>query len=81
MKNEIMQRITEVFREVLGDENLEIRRDSAAGDVEEWDSLSHINIVLAVEAEFGVKFALGELEELMNVGNMADMVEGKIGDK
>ncbi len=81
MNNEIMQRITEVFREVLGDDSLEIRRESTAGDIEEWDSLSHINIVLAVEAEFGVKFALGELEELMNVGNMLDMVEGKIGDK
>ena len=81
MNNEIMQRITEVFREVLGDDSIEIGRDSKAGDIEEWDSLSHINIVLAVEAEFGVKFALGELEELMNVGNMADMVEGKIGDK
>jgi acyl carrier protein len=54
-----------------------IKRETTADDVDDWDSLSHLNLVIAVEMKFGVKFALGELQSLKNVGDMADLVEKK----
>lgn len=59
--------------------SLVIQRDSSARTVEGWDSLVHINLILSVEQEFGVRFALGELEELKNVGDMVDLIAVKLG--
>ena len=51
---------------------------TTAADVEGWDSLAHINLVVAIEKKYKVKFALGELQELKNVGDMADLLATKL---
>ena len=76
--SDVMSRIQEVFHDVFDDDGLEITRESNAKTVEAWDSLAHINLVIAIEKEFGIKFALGELEGLKDVGGMADLIEKKI---
>ena len=58
--------------------SLSVVRDSSAATVSGWDSLAHINLVSAIEQEFGIRFALGELEELKNVGEMIDLMEKKL---
>lgn len=73
------QILTEVFRQVFDDDSIVLTRDTTANDIEEWDSLTHINLVVAVEARFKVKFALGELQTLKNVGEMIDLVNKKLG--
>ena len=56
---------------------LSINRESSAKTVEGWDSLTHVTLVMAVEQEFKVKFGLGELQDLENVGGMADLIRRK----
>jgi acyl carrier protein len=75
---EILERLQPIFRDVLDDQELIINRDSNARNVEGWDSLAHINLVASIEEAFGVRFALGELQDLQNVGDMIDLIERKL---
>ena len=69
--------LTGIFRQVFDDDTIVLTTSTTANDIEEWDSLSHINLVVAVEIHFKIKFALGELQTLKNVGDMVAMVEKK----
>lgn len=62
------QRLVRVFREVFEDDALEIRPETTADDVDAWDSLSHVTLVLAVEREFGVKLSAAAVAKLGDVG-------------
>lgn len=72
-----MDTLNDIFRQVFDDPAIVIKRETTADDIDEWDSLSHINLVIAVETKFGIKFALGELQTLKNVGEMLDLIEKK----
>jgi acyl carrier protein len=74
---EILEQLQPIFRDVLDDQNLVISRDSNARNVEGWDSLAHINLIASIEEELHVRFALGELQDLQNVGDMIDLIERK----
>lgn len=76
---DILERLQPIFREVFENPSLHVGRESNAMTVEGWDSLAHVNLIAAVEEAFGVRFALGELEELRNVGDMVDMIRRKRG--
>ena len=70
--------LNSIFRQVFDDDSLVVTRATSAKDIEEWDSLSHLNLVMAVEQRFGIKIALGELRSLKNVGEMADLIAKKL---
>lgn len=70
-----------VFRQVFDDDSLVVTRDTTANDIEEWDSLTHMNLVMAVEQRFKIRVALGELQSLKNVGGMVDLVDKKARKK
>jgi len=72
-----MEILNGIFRQVFDDNSIVLTRETTADDIDDWDSLSHLNLVIAVEMKFGVKFALGELQSLKNVGDMADLVDKK----
>jgi acyl carrier protein len=72
-----MEILNGIFREVFDDSSIVVKRETTADDIDDWDSLSHLNLVIAVEMKFGVKFALGELQSLKNVGDMSDLIEKK----
>ncbi|HLO25155.1 MAG TPA: acyl carrier protein [Geobacteraceae bacterium] len=72
-----LEQLTPIFRQVFDDESIVITRKTTADDIDGWDSLSHMNLVAAVELKFNVRFALGELQALRNVGEMVDLVEKK----
>lgn len=72
---EIMKKLEKVFRNVFDDEGITISRDTTAYDIEEWDSLEHINLIIAIEQEFGVHFSLEETTKLKSVGEIADSLE------
>ena len=74
----ILERMQPVFRRVLRQPDLALRRDMSAQDVEGWDSLAHINLVVAVEREFKIRLKTKDLAGLKNVGEMADLVEAKL---
>jgi acyl carrier protein len=76
--NNILPELQSIFRDVMDDPKLHISRESSAATVQGWDSLAHINLVTVIEQQFGVRFALGELAELKNVGDMIDLMELKL---
>lgn len=78
---DILQELTPIFREVFDDDTIVITRASTANDIDAWDSLSHMNMVMAVEVKFGIRFALGELPTLKNVGDLVDLVAKKLAKK
>ena len=80
-KIEILERVQEIFRDVLDDENLNIKRDNTAADIEDWDSLANINLVVAMEKEFNIKYIIEEIQVLRDVGDMIDLIYKKIGTR
>jgi acyl carrier protein len=79
--DDILEQLRPIFQDILDQPDLIITRDSNAQNVEDWDSLAHINLVTTIERHFKVKFALGELQELKNVGDMCDLIRTKVAAK
>ena len=79
--HDLLPEIQEIFRNVFDDPNLIITRESNASTVEDWDSLAHVNLVTAIEKKYKIRFALGELQELKNVGDIVDLIEKKVATK
>jgi acyl carrier protein len=78
---DLLPEIQRIFCDVFDDSSLVITRDSNASTVEDWDSLAHVNLVTAIEKKYGIRFALGELQELKNVGDMIDLIQEKFAVK
>ncbi|MCR5721674.1 MAG: acyl carrier protein [Lachnospiraceae bacterium] len=77
-REEAYSKLNEVFRDVFDDESIEVNDATTANDIEDWDSLEHINLVVAVEKCFGIKFNMGEVAKLKNVGEMTDLILSKV---
>lgn len=78
MRDEIYERLNEVFRDVFDDEEIVVEDGTTSDDIEDWDSLEHINLMVAVETEFGIKFNIGEVNKFKNVGEMVDSIIAKL---
>ena len=70
-------KLTEIFHDVFDDDSITVTPQLTADDVDEWDSLSHIRLVLAVEKKFGLKFSAAEVGRLKNVGEFVSLIEAK----
>jgi acyl carrier protein len=79
MDDPIINGMTKVFREVFDDDELVLRPELTADDVDGWDSLSHIRMILAVQKAFGVKFVAVEMSRLKNVGDLIALTKLKQG--
>ena len=73
-RNEVFSGIQDIFRDIFDVEDLVISNTTNSDEIEDWDSLNHINLVSAIEKEFKIKFALGELMTLKDVGAMVDLM-------
>ena len=71
----IYDRLNEVFRDVFDDDEITVNEDTTADDIEDWDSLEHINLISAVEDEFGIRFKMGEVSSMKNVGEMVEIIK------
>jgi len=78
-REEVFEKLNEVFRDVFDDEDITVSDETTAADIEDWDSLEHINLIVAVERAFGIKFTMGETTGLKNVGEMADKILEHLG--
>lgn len=76
-RNQIMEEVQEIFRDVLDNEDIELTPATMADDIEEWDSLSHIQLIVAIEKHFKVKFTSKEILSWKNVGEMIDCISTK----
>lgn len=80
-RQEIMDKVTEIFRDVFDDEELVITDSTNSDDIEDWDSLEHISLIISMEKEFNMKFDIKEVNKLENVGQMIDLIKRKIDEK
>ena len=67
-----------MFRDVFDDEEIVVNDSTTSSDIEDWDSLEHINLVSAVEQAFGIKFSMGQVVTMKNVGEMVDIILGQV---
>ncbi len=68
-----------IFRDIFRDENLTIHAETSAKDIDGWDSLAHISLIVAIEKKFSIKFKLAELQDIGNVGDMLKLIVVKSG--
>lgn len=73
-REEVFQALNEVFRDNFDDEDITLQETTVADDIEEWDSLEHINLIIAIEERFGMKFTMKEVTGMKNVGEMVDII-------
>ena len=73
-RNEVLSRVQDVFRDVLDDEEIVLTDATTADDIDEWDSLSHIQLIVAIEKAFKVKFTSKEILSWKNIGELVDSI-------
>jgi acyl carrier protein len=76
---DIHKQLTEVFRAVFDDPQINIQDQTTAADIPDWDSLTHINLIVAAEKKFSVRFTTKDIQGLANVGEFIDLVARKLG--
>jgi acyl carrier protein len=74
---EIYEKLTGIFHDVFDDESIVVRPELSASDIDEWDSVSHIRLVLTVERTFNLKFSAFEIGKLKNVGEFVQLIKTK----
>jgi len=80
-RTEILAKVAETIASVLDQPNLVVTMRTTAEDIEGWDSFNHVNIVVAIESQFGINFNAAEVEELRAVGEFVNLIEKKLVDR
>ena len=73
-KAQVLLKLNEVFRDVFDDESIELNEHSTVSDLEDWDSLEFVNIIVAVMQTLNIKFSIEGLKDLENIGALADLI-------
>ncbi len=73
-REDVYERLNMVFREVFDDESISVNDETTSDDIDDWDSFEHINLIVAVEDEFGMKIPMGKVVTMKNVGEMVDII-------
>lgn len=73
-REEVFAALDEVFQDEFDDETIHVTDATVADDIDGWDSLEHIDLIIAVERRFGIKFTMGEVNGMKNIGEMADII-------
>lgn len=76
-RNDVLKQIAEILEDVTDNDSVQITEASTADEVEGWDSLSHIQLVVAIEKHFRIKFTASEIQKWKNVGEMIDSIQAK----
>ena len=74
MRDTLYAKLTAVFEDVFDDYDVKINDNTVAGDIEGWDSLTHITLISAIEEEFGIEFSMKEVLGLNNVGDLVNLI-------
>jgi Acyl carrier protein len=75
---DILTQLNEIFRAILDNEDIVLTNQSTADDVEEWDSLTHIQLIVAAEKRFGIRFTSREIQSWNNIGELIESIEAKL---
>ena len=77
-REEVFETLNGVFQDVFDDTSITLNDNTTSESIEDWDSLEHINLIAAVEQEFGMRFSMGQVVTMKNVGEMADIILSQI---
>ena len=77
----IYEKVNEIFRDVFDEEELCVTEETTSADIEGWDSLVHVNLVISIEKYFGIKFKMEEFTALKNVGAMVKLIDQYVNEK
>ncbi|MBR5500384.1 MAG: acyl carrier protein [Clostridia bacterium] len=77
-EKEIYERLNDVFQDVFDDDEITVSANTTAEDIEDWDSLEHIRLIAAVEQNFGIRFKMGEVASMKNVGEMVAIIQSRV---
>ena len=78
---EVMETVNDIFIEILEDEEIELKYGTNTDDIKEWDSLTNIELVVAIEKEFNIRFVLSEFYKFQNVGQMCEYISNDVSHK
>lgn len=76
---QILEQLNPVFIDVLDNESIQLTESTSAADIEEWDSLTNVQIIVAVEKHFKIRFTTAEIQKLNNVGDLCNLIKTKLG--
>ena len=77
-RDEVLEKVNKVFNGIFDDDNLKIKDETTANDIEDWDSLTHITLISSIEEEFNIKFDMSDIVNFKNVGDMIDAIIKKL---
>lgn len=77
-KEQVLAEVQDILRDLFDDEDMVVAFETVADDIEDWDSLEHINVITSIEKHFNIKFAMNEVIGFKNVGNMVDIIFNKV---
>ena len=77
-QQDIYAQLTTIFHDLFDDDSIVLNPGLTAAEVPEWDSFNHINLIVAIESRFGIKFQTAELESMHTVGHLADLIQSKL---
>ena len=80
-REQVFEELSVIFRNNFDDDSIELTDDTNADDIEDWDSLEQINLVVAIQDKFSIKFNIEEVNVMNNVGEMVDFIIKKMGQK
>lgn len=78
---EIYKKLDRVFRDIFDDIEIDLKPETSAADIPDWTSFNHVNLIVATEQAFGVKFSTSDIESLKNVGELVALVRSKLAKK
>ena len=77
MRDDILEKMNDIFRTYFDDETIQLQESTTATDIDEWDSLAQVGLILISERTFSLKFSMDEIDKLANVGEMVDLINAK----
>ena len=78
MTDQQLEKLTDIFRTLFNNPGLILREGLVAPDVPGWDSFNHVNLMITIEQEFGVKFTNEEVAKMQNIDDLKKVLEGKL---
>lgn len=76
---EIMKKVQDIFIDILEEPSIRLENETTANDIEDWDSLTHIQLIVEIEKQFNIEFKLEEVQGFRNVGEMCECISRKLG--
>jgi len=78
---EVLAEVNGIFREVLNNDSIQLKYETTAADVPEWESLTHVELVVAIEKHFNIRFNFAELQKFKNVGEWCDNIAARLAQR